>query len=177
MADIRHNIETPEMLASLVSAFRVNKQGALIRLNSGGGQKKGSIAGSLHRTGYVRIKHSGYVFQAHRVTYAISHNRWPEEYIDHVNGIKSDNRPINLRDANGAQNQWNTGPRTSGIKGVFYRKDIGKWRARIGVNGKQKTLGFFDTEEIAGDAYAKAALEFHGAFAMTAPGYGTQTKG
>jgi hypothetical protein len=92
------------------------------------------------------------------------------EYVDHISGDKLDCRRENLRIATNAENLQNRGMQrnnTSGFKGVsWYRRD-GKWHARIGFNGKDKHLGYFDTAEAAYEAYCKAARELHGEFANT----------
>jgi len=51
---------------------------------------------------------------------------------------------------------------TSGTPGVYYRKENGKWRSAIGVDGKFIWLGSFDTEEAAALARKKAELKYWG---------------
>jgi hypothetical protein len=61
---------------------------------------------------------------AHRVAWAIFHGEWPPEQIDHVNGIRTDNRIANLRSVSNQENQMNVKKRrdnTSGYTGI--RKD------------------------------------------------------
>ena len=168
MGELRKHIETPEMLAKAVEHFSVSPRGELVRLIAVGGKeclRVGAVAGSKHRTGYIHVKFAGHKWPAHRLVFAITNNQWPAEFVDHINGDKSDNRPANLREATGAQNQWNTRARKGVSKGVFYRKDLKKWRARIRAGGKVVTLGFFNTEGEAKDAYDTAAKNLHGEFA------------
>lgn len=86
---------------------------------------------------------------------------------DHINRDTLDNRRSNLRVATRTQNIWN---RSSGegfaspFKGVSRRKS-GKWVARITINGKRVSLGYFWSEEEAAKAYDRAALENFGEFA------------
>lgn len=90
--------------------------------------------------------------------------------IDHINGIKHDNRRENLRSATNTQNQHNVGrnsKNTSGFKGVSWCKANNKWRAYIKINGKPKYLGVFETPELAHEAYKQAAIKHHGEFANT----------
>lgn len=92
---------------------------------------------------------------------------WPTR-VDHVNRQGLDNRRSNLRLATAAQNNQNARLRedsTSGIRGVNWRKDSRKWRARIAVEGKKITIGLFDKIEDAKAAYAEAARKYHGEFA------------
>jgi len=90
--------------------------------------------------------------------------------IDHANGNGLDNRRENLRVATNGQNVCNQGIRrsnTAGFKGVSWYKRAGKWRASIGLAGKKRHLGLYDTAEAAHAAYCRAALELHGTFART----------
>jgi hypothetical protein len=86
-------------------------------------------------------------------------------------GSGLDCRRSNLRIASNAQNHWNQGVRKnnkSGYKGVYLRKDTGKWTAQITVNGRCKTLGSFRSRRVAFLAYCKAAELYHGEFARVA---------
>ncbi len=88
---------------------------------------------------------------------------------DHKNGDGLDNRRENLRVCTRSQNRMNSGRQannTSGYKGVNLEKSVGKWRARIMVSGKHKSLGLFTTKEEAYAAYCVACVKFHGEFAV-----------
>ena len=78
-------------------------------------------------------------FLAHIVCWALMTGAWPEHEIDHINGVRDDNRQTNLRQATRAQNMHN-GPRlrtnTSGFAGVAWDKNGGKWIARRGGDGR-----------------------------------------
>ena len=50
---------------------------------------------------------------------------------------------------------------SSTYKGVSWQKDRNKWVSRIKINGKQKNLGSFTSEEDAADAYQKALKMYH----------------
>lgn len=87
--------------------------------------------------------------------------------VDHINHDTLDNRKCNLRVCTNSQNLMNSRKRsnnTSGYKGVFWDKDIHKWRAQITVGKKQKYLGSFISKSDAALAYNEASLEFHGEF-------------
>jgi hypothetical protein len=91
--------------------------------------------------------------------------------VDHVNGDGLDNRRSNLRLATRSENQHNRrvqNNNTSGFKGVSWHKRDLKWYARIGLDGRRKLLGFFDTPEAAYAAYVEASTRLHGDFARFA---------
>ena len=84
---------------------------------------------------------------------------------DHINRNTFDNRKSNLRKASVEENARNHTIRkdnTSGVTGVYWRKDKGKWQAGIGLNGKTKHLGVFDTYEEAVEARIKAEKDLYG---------------
>lgn len=90
------------------------------------------------------------------------------EQVDHIDGDRSNNVLSNLREANNAQNNRNTGLRstnTTGFKGVSYNKFNRNFNAKITVNYKSIHLGCFQTAEAAHEAYKQAAMRLHGDFA------------
>ena len=110
----------------------------------------------------------GKMLLAHRVAWVIVHGRWPEHFLDHINGNRSDNRLCNLREATHAENSRNSGLQsnnTSGVRGVRLDARCGRWQARITVNQRQKHLGYFASAEEAAEAYAAGARKYHGEFA------------
>lgn len=126
----------------------------------------GKEAGCLTKAGYVCIKAYGKVHKAHRVAYEMHYGPIATGlYVDHVNGVKSDNRARNLRAADACQSNRNRGiqkSNKSGYKGVIFWR--GRWRANITVNHKIIWLGLFDTAEEAYAAYCAASAELHGEF-------------
>lgn len=86
------------------------------------------------------------------------------EQVDHEHGYGLDNRRVELRLATHAQNNCNhniSRNNTSGLKGASWSKQHNKWRARIGIEGKAKTIGYFDTLKEAHRAYCEAAIEHY----------------
>lgn len=117
----------------------------------------GYLRGAIFDTGVM----------AHRVIWAMVYGFWSEKQIDHINGVKTDNRIENLREASSSENKFNRGAQsnnTSGFKGVDWSKSNKKWRARIGVNRKVINLGAYATPELAYAAYCEAAKKYHGEF-------------
>jgi hypothetical protein len=130
----------------------------------------GDIAGNKTARGYIQIGIDRKDYLAHRLAWFYMTGEWPKNQIDHINGIRTDNRFSNLREATIHENGCNSRlPKNnkSGFKGVCFHRELGRWQAKIWVNRKQKHLGIFDTPEEAADAYDKAALELHGEFART----------
>jgi hypothetical protein len=128
--------------------------------------KAGDIAGTLDQYGYIRIYTQRVFRLGHRVAWAIHFGRWPAEQIDHVNGIGSDNRLVNLREASARDNtaNRNTVPGATGYKGVF-KMPSGRFAVRMRIANKQKQLGTYDTAELAAVAYDRALIATHGEFA------------
>lgn len=143
--------------------------GVFVWLQSRGGVKAGSVAGRLNTTtGYREIRVDGCLYQEHRLAWVHVHGVWPVNDIDHINGVRSDNRISNLRPATRSENHRNrkkSDVNTSGYKGVHWKPATSKWIASIQVNSSMKYLGCFDRIEDAADAYAKAAALHFGEFA------------
>lgn len=127
--------------------------------------------------GYKQGKVLGSSVRAHRVIWVLVYGKWPENQIDHINGIRDDNRIKNLREVTNAENMRNQfrSPRnTSGVTGVCWSSQTSKWRAEIKHNGKRQCLGYFAdfAAAVAARKEAERVLGFslrHGA-AMQ-PGY------
>jgi hypothetical protein len=130
------------------------------------GIKAGDIAGSRTKHGYIRISFKRRLYLAHRLAWLYVHGRWPVDQIDHINGVKSDNRILNLREATAIQNLQNQrrAQRNSqtGLLGVSRYPSRDKFVAVIRANGRQVFLGYFDTAEDAHARYKQAKADLHG---------------
>jgi hypothetical protein len=87
--------------------------------------------------------------------------------IDHKNLDSLDNRKENLRWATRqeqARNRKGRSNNRNGYKGIE-RIRSGRFRARIGISGRNLHLGCFDTAEEAAKAYDEAARQHFGEFA------------
>jgi len=122
----------------------------------GGRRAKGdTAAGYLHRlSGYVKIKIDYNIYFAHRVIYALASSQTSFGFLDHINGDRSDNRLLNLREVSSAVNAQN-----NKVRGTFL--DRGRWRSKIETNAKVTNLGSFNTEEEAHAAYLAAKKIYH----------------
>ena len=152
-----HNELTAEQLRQLVDYDK--ETGVFTWKNSQSNRaKNGSVAGTRHQYGYIQIKIVGKIRKAHRLAWLYVHGVWPQYTIDHINGIRDDNRISNLRDVTDVQNKSN---RTKALKhgrllGTHQDKRTGKWSAQITVNYVKQHLGMFETERMAHEAYKRA---------------------
>lgn len=122
----------------------------------------GSIAGNENTIGYIQIQLDKRNYLAHIFAWKYYYGIDPINDIDHINGIRSDNRIENLREATTIENNRNRrmqSNNTSGYKGVFYNKRDSNYYARAGLNGTYVSLGYFNTPEEASDAYIKFTKE------------------
>jgi len=140
-----------------------------VRSGRGRWKRAGEVAGSLHSGGYIRIGVLGIDFFAHRLAYLFMTGDWPANEVDHINGVRSDNRWGNLRSATCAENRRNCAGHPSRLisqfKGVTSEHRSNRFKAQITVNGKTFKLGHFDNEVDASAAYQRAATAMHGEFA------------
>lgn len=128
----------------------------------------GSIAGCEKSGEYRYITIRGVQYLAHRLAWLYVYGVWPERQVDHINGVKSDNRISNLRQATAAQNQHNRKSQrnnTSGVKGVSFHKFSRKWWAGFNCDGEKIDLGYFDSKEDAAIAVREARERHHAIFA------------
>ncbi len=152
-----------------------NKVGKFNAINAGKPAGSKAYAGhdkSVARGIVVRVRghEKGNDFYAHRVIWEMNNGPIPEGMrIDHKNRNAFDNRLSNLRLATQSQNLQNMKlrPRSqSRLKGVYFDKRRGNWQADIIANGVRMRLGRFQTKGLAAVARAKAALRYHGEFAV-----------
>ena len=132
------------------------------------GRTNGKVAGYINLTRYIDIRIDGKAYKAHRLAWLYVHGKFPDNLIDHINGVKDDNRIINLRPATHAQNLHNQKiniKNTSGLKGVYWHNINNKWIAKITVDGVSKYLGSFMDKHEAHKCYCAAADKYHGEFA------------
>jgi hypothetical protein len=126
----------------------------------------GLIPVRLNHSGYPWLSVGGERWLAHRLAWFLmtGERRDPASPLDHINGDRADTRWANLRAATPALNTQNRGiskHNTSGIPGVCWCKQTGKWKARINVGGRQVQLGLYaDIEDAAAARRAGEKVHF-----------------
>jgi hypothetical protein len=133
-------------------------------IRNAGKCKIGQICGSLN-LGYITIRIDGVRYQAHRLAWFINYWYLPDQ-IDHINGVKHDNRLENLRECSYVENAQNIyGPHSNnfrtGLVGVAYHINSGLYQAKIRVDGDRISLGYFKTAIEAHNAYVIAKRKLH----------------
>jgi hypothetical protein len=85
--------------------------------------------GSARDDGYVYLYVDGKQYAAHRIIWKLHTGEDPIEVIDHINGDKSDNRIVNLRDVSHLENARNRNDcrEKNRIKALEH---IEKWRLK-----------------------------------------------
>lgn len=119
-----------------------------------------------HSTGYHRSTIFNLNVYAHRVAWAMHHGEWPSGCIDHINGVRTDNRIENMRDVERIQNHMNmtrSRRNKSGVTGVFWYSRAKVWHAYISDNGKRVHLGSFSdkSDAIAARKAAEVKYGYH----------------
>jgi len=120
------------------------------------------LKGCVKKDGYRQVGINYKLYKYHRVVYFLHNQKWKihdscrNNSIDHIDQDKLNNNIENLRVVTNQQNQWNRD-----VKGYCFDKARGKYKARIGVDGEQKYLGYFKSEQAAGAAYLDAKGSLH----------------
>lgn len=132
---------------------------------SRGTQKAGALAGTMV-SGYLMIALDWRQYGAHRLAWLYMTGKFPLHQVDHINGDKTDNRFVNLRDVDRSVNQQNlkkarSNNISSGLLGVTFHKKDKKYRARITHNQKRIELGSFDDKHEAYAVYLEAKRRLH----------------
>jgi len=133
--------------------------------------KAGDTITSDDGAGYLQVKIQGRKYRLHRLIWLMVTGYLPEKHIDHINGIKNDNRLCNLRECSSSENSFNRGKNKNnktGYKGVsMCKNNVNPFRAQICKNGVVVRLGEFKTPELAHEAYKCASKKLHGVFSNT----------
>lgn len=124
---------------------------------------KPSIDGGGYHRVNLCVDNVKFSKQNHRlVARAFCNNPNNYEIVDHIDRDPKNNHYSNLRWCDYSQNNRNKNKRagcSSRYIGVRFHKQIKTWEARLQINGKQKYLGCYDTEEEAYEAFKTAVVE------------------
>lgn len=164
MAD-KHNTLTQECLHELFEY----RDGCLYwRISIGSKIKIGSIAGYRSKTNNrSSIQIYKKVYLIHRIIYLFHYGYIPQ-FLDHIDNNPQNNKIENLRPATRLQNSYNrklNANNKSGVKGVYWRKNIKKYIARCTVNSVRYNLGHFVNLEEAKKVIDEFRLKNHKEFA------------
>jgi hypothetical protein len=143
------------------------KVGKLYWKVSRGSRKAGAEVGTTTPLGYLQTKVGGKLYLVHRLIYLMHYGCLPK-FIDHKDGVKTNNKIRNLREASAVSNQYNRGlpsNNTSGVKGVYWNKAKEKWKAQCNVDGSAYHIGYFDDINKAEQALIQFRKKYHGMFA------------
>ncbi|NMM21552.1 MAG: HNH endonuclease [Rhodoferax sp.] len=126
--------------------------------------KSGKQAGIITTSGYRKIRVMQVFYYAHRLAWLMHYGNFPLGQVDHINGIRDDNRIRNLRDVDACTNQQNQRKAQAnnrvGMLGVSMCGD--KFKAQISTRGKHTTIGVFDSAAEAHAAYLDVKRVVHG---------------
>ena len=106
----------------------------------------GAEINGRRKDGYVCIGIDGVLYRAHRIIWLLSYGEMPDE-IDHINGIRDDNRLCNLRSVTRQENAQNSrlkNTNANGINGVHFYKRTENWMVAIYFEYEKIHLGYFD---------------------------------
>ena len=141
--------------------------GKLVRKVSIGSAKAGSFADYKESNGYLRVRVDGVRYGVHQIVFCMQNGYIPS-MLDHINGIKTDNRIENLRVATPSQNGYNTkikSSNTTGVKNVQWVKHMSKWQVRLRINKQIAVIGHFQDLELAELVAMEARHKYHGNYA------------
>ena len=145
------------------------KTGLFTRIKLCKFSNKKTVIGELVKTranlGYLRLCLNGNEYLVHRLVWLYIHGAWPKDQIDHINGIRDDNRIANLRECTMSQNMQNLRSpfptNSTGYQGVAFCNTKKRFRTNIRINGKRIHIGYFKTALEASEAYLREKRKLH----------------
>lgn len=139
--------------------------GIFTRIGGTGARKIGKQSGCVCKAGYIVLGVDYKVYFAHRLAWLYMNGINPSEQVDHINGIRTDNRICNLRLASNSENSQNQRKarkdNASGLAGACYVKSSKNYKSQIKINCKTIHLGFFPSAIDAHNAYIEAKRKHH----------------
>lgn len=138
--------------------------GEFVRLVSVPGPKP---SGGRHADGYALLRVDGEQYMCHHLARLYMTGELSNSPMDHINGVRDDNRWCNLREATVGENNRNCKIRShnkSGHTGVSWYKRYGKWRVQVKHEGVVRHVGYFTDLQEAADAAKNARDALFGEF-------------
>jgi hypothetical protein len=105
--------------------------------------RAGSVVATKDRKGYLKVMINKKTHYLARLAFLYMNGKFPAEFVDHISGVRTDNRWCNLREVSpleNARNQRLHCVNKSGVHGVSW-DERGEWRVYATLNGKNKFLG------------------------------------
>ena len=160
MSDIDMELAPIEVNGEVVYVNRFGDLWRWTRVNQWSSPKFRKIVTKLNPDGYIHPTISGNRVLLHRIIASAFLGLDMSDLkiqVDHINGVRHDNRIDNLRLATHQQNQHN---QTKAL-GYYWNKQDNKWQAQIQLDGRQIYLGRFVNEFDAHQSYLDAKLKYH----------------
>jgi hypothetical protein len=130
--------------------------------------KDGTYTGNNNTKGYKKLKFriDGKLkgFYIHRLVSHLFNDVALDDprQVDHINGVRDDNRVENLRMVSQSENQCNAKSHRNGkLPYTTFDKNSNKWASQITINNKNFTLGRFNTMEEAYECSVKKRKELN----------------
>ena len=156
-----------ELIALMRERINYNPETGLMTYTNRakGGRATGEKVGTPEKHGYIKVNFQGKKYLAHRLIWMMFYGRPANGMLDHINGIRTDNRIANLRECTPIQNSANSKAinNRTGYRGVVALPS-GKFAVQLRRDGRSTYRGCFDTKEQAGKHYQQIHAEQHGEF-------------
>lgn len=138
--------------------------GELVWRISRGAVKAGAPIRSVNHGGYFLVRIDNRLFLAHRVIWLMQTGEWPAGCMDHINGIRQDNRWSNFRLLSNKENVQNQRraykTNSTGLLGAA-KRPCNRFSAQIKADGVYHHLGNYRTAQEAHEAYVAAKRRLH----------------
>ena len=118
--------------------------------------------------GYIQVNVAKRIVRANRLAVLLQTGEWPVGVVDHINGVRDDNRWANLRDVSHAINAQNvkSASRRNKLGALGVHQDRGKFKVVMTAYGRHHFVGRFSTLDEAKQAHAQAKQRLHAGAVM-----------